>query len=341
MKAAVFNAPGRIEVRELPVPEPVPGEVRIKVLGCGVCGTDAHIYSGGIHNAEPPVVLGHEICGQVDKVGEGVLGFRVGDPVVVDPFIFCGTCDSCKRGEYRFCERETFVGYHRQGGFAQYTCVPGANIYKTGPNVRTPEAVLAETLSTVLAGLSKLQPEAGRAALILGAGTVGLIWNAVLAANLPLVLIQSEPVPMRRERAERMGADAVLSPLDSDLEGEVLRLCPKGVDYLVDAAGSTEAIEEALPLLRRGGTFLSFGICPENERLPLSLNWFYHRQARFLTSRRPPREMQRAVSLLERGRLALSDLVSGTYPLGEIETALRRFSKAKDREIKMMIDPWM
>ena len=341
MKAAVFKAPGRIEVQDLPIPKPSPGEVRVKVLGCGVCGTDAHIFSGDIHNAEPPVVLGHEIYGQVDGLAETVSGFQIGDPVVVDPFIFCGICDSCKRGEYRFCERETFVGYHRQGGFAQYTCIPEANIYKIGAGIGAEEAILAETLSTVLAGLSKLQPEAGRSVLILGAGTVGLIWNALLNSSLPVTLIQTELLPMRRKKAEQSGADRVLSPQEMDLRQEVLRLCPKGVDYLIDASGSTAAIEEALPLLRRGGTFLSFGICPEQERLSLSLNWFYHRQARILTSRRPPREMQRAIELLEHGRLALSDLVTGVYPLAKIESAFQRFFEAKDREIKMMIDPWM
>jgi threonine dehydrogenase-like Zn-dependent dehydrogenase len=145
---------------------------------------------------------------------------------------------------------------------------------------------------------------------------------------------------MRREIAERLGTDKVLSPRESDMKGEVLEQCPKGVDYLIDATGSTAAIEEALPLLRRGGTFLSFGICPEEERLSLSLNWFYHRQVRFLTSRRPPREMQRAIELLEHGRLSLSDLVTGIYPFEEIESTFQRFIEAKDREIKMMIDPW-
>ena len=340
MKAAVFKAPGRIEVQDLPIPEPGPGELRIKVLGCGVCGTDAHIYSGDIRNAEPPVVLGHEIYGRVDGPAETAGGFQIGDHVVVDPFIYCGTCDSCKRGEYRFCERETFVGYHRHGGFAQYACVPEANVYKIAATIGAKDAILAETLSTVLAGLSKLQPQAGRSALILGAGTVGLIWNALLSRSLPVTLLQSEPVPMRRAKAEAFGADHTLSPQKADLEREVRRLCPKGVDYLIDASGSTAAIEQALPLLRRGGTFLSFGICPEEERLSLSLNWFYHRQARILTSRRPPREMRRAVELLEHGRLALSDLVTGTYPLEEIETAFRRFTEARDQEIKMMIDPW-
>ena len=341
MKAAVFESPGRIAIQDLPIPEPAAGEVRIRVLGCGVCGTDARIYSGEIHNAEPPVVLGHEIYGRVDGPAETVAGFKVGDPVVVDPFIFCGTCDRCKRGEFRFCERETFIGYHRQGGFAQFICVPAANAYRIAAGVAAKEAILIETLSTVLAGVSRLQPETGRSVLILGAGTVGLIWNLLLNRTLAVTLLQTELLRMRRNKAEGFGADGVFSPQEMDLSPAVLGICPKGVDYLIDATGSTEAIEQALPLLGRGGTFLSFGICPEGERLSLSLNWFYHRQARILTSRRPPREMQRAVALVEHGKLALADLVTGIYPLEQIESAFQRFTEAKDREIKMMIDPWM
>jgi len=200
---------------------------------------------------------------------------------------------------------------------------------------------LLETLSTVLAGLSNLKPEAGRSFLLLGAGTVGLLWNRVVKRSLAATLVQTELMPMRRSKAESQGADRVLSPKEESLERVVRELCTRGLDYLIDATGSTAAIEEALPLLKRGGTFLSFGICPEGERLSLSLNWFYHRQARFLTSRRPPREMQRAIELLEHGRLQLSDLVTRIYPLDEIELAFQRFTAAKDEEIKMMIDPWV
>jgi threonine dehydrogenase-like Zn-dependent dehydrogenase len=306
-----------------------------------VCGTDAHIYSGEIHNAEPPAVLGHEIYGQVDKVGDGVEGFNSGDRVVVDPFIFCGSCENCKRGEYRFCENENFIGYQRPGGFAQYTAVPSVNVYKIDADIDVRDAVLVETLSTVLAGLSNLRPEAGCSFLLMGAGTVGLLWNRVVKRSLAVTMVQTELVSMRRSKAKSQGADRVLSPKEQNLESVVRKLCTQGLDYLIDATGSTAAIEEALPLLKRGGTFLSFGICPEEERLSLSLNWFYRRQVRFLTSRRPPREMKRAIELLEQKRLHLSDLVTGIYPLDEIELAFKRFSAAKDEEIKMMIDPWI
>lgn len=341
MKAAVFLSRECMEFRELPVPEPVPGEVLVKVLGCGVCGTDAHIYSGEIQNARPPVIIGHEIFGEIEKLGEEAGGFQIGDRVVVDPFIYCGQCAFCMSGNYRFCENETFIGYHRAGGFAQYTTVPITNAYRVPTSLGYEDGVLAETLATVVAGFSRLNPQAGSSFLLLGAGTVGLLWNQLLRRSLSISLIQTEIIGSRIARAQKMGADLVLSPQEKDLSREVKRLCPLGVDYVIDATGSTEAIQQALPLLKRGGTLMSFGICPEEERLELSMNWFYQQQVTFMTSRRPPREMERALKLLDKGIVSAKEVVTGRYPLEEIEHTFELFANAKDREIKMAIDPWM
>ncbi len=340
MEIALFTGKESIEIREAPVPRPAAGEALLKVLACGVCGTDAHIYAGHIRNAHPPVVLGHEIYGRVEELGPGARGVREGDTVAVDPFLFCGTCPPCKSAEYRFCENETFIGYQRSGGFAQYVTAPAANLYPVSPSVGVKGGVLIETLATVIAGLSRLAPEPGRSFLVLGAGTVGLLWNQLLRHSLAVTLVQTELVPARRALAQRLGADLVVDPGAEPLEEAVRGPCPRGVDCIVDATGSTAAVQQALPLLRRGGTFLSFGICPEEERLSLSLNWLYQKQARLITSRRPPREMARAVELMERGAVDAEALVTGRYPLADAPRAFRRFFEARDRELKMAIDPW-
>jgi threonine dehydrogenase-like Zn-dependent dehydrogenase len=341
MKAALFRGVRQIEVTDLPDPEPASGELLLKVYGCGVCGTDAHIYRGDITNATPPVVLGHEIFGEVVERGTNVEGFATGELVALDPFIFCGVCDFCREAEYRFCLNERFVGYHRTGGFAQYTTAPAANCYPLPRGTDLRHGIMIEPLSTVIAGMSRLRPEPGRSALILGAGTVGLLWNQLLRRSLSVSLIQTELIPERLDRARRLGADLTILPRKESLAEAVSALFPRGVDYLIDASGSTEAVQEALPLIRRGGTFLSFGICPLEERLSLSLNWFYNRQITFKTSRRPPREMKRAIDLLDRGYIDLDEIVTGVYPLKETETAFHRFFNAREREVKMAINPWL
>jgi 2-desacetyl-2-hydroxyethyl bacteriochlorophyllide A dehydrogenase len=349
MKAAVFLEKGRIEVRDVPVPEPAAGEALLRVIAAGVCGTDARIFTGEIRNARPPVVLGHEIAGEVVDAGKRAAGFKPGDWAVADPFIFCGTCGFCREGEYRFCENERFLGYTLPGGFAQYVSVPAANLYSLRKGMSVAECALVEPLATVVAGMGRLGPEPGRAVLVLGAGTVGLLWTLLAKASAPRLLMQTELVPRRRELAKELGADVVIDPRagpdagnrSGSLADAVRGHCPRGVDYLVDATGSTDAVQQALPLLKKGGTFMSFGICPDAERLSLSLNWFYKNQVTFLTSRRPPREMKRAIDLVERGFVDAGRIVTGVYPLGEIEGAFMRFFNDRSREVKMAIDPWM
>ncbi len=340
MKAAVFLATRRLEVRDLPMPEPGPGEALLRVLGCGVCGTDAHIYEGRISNACPPVVLGHEICGQVERTGPGVREPAPGEIVVADPFVACGQCPECRSGERRFCRQESFLGYHRHGGFAQFSLVPAANLYRLPPGTSTESGILTEPLATVVAGLNRLAPQPGRRFLLLGAGTVGLLWARLLLRALPVILIQTEIVPERLARARALGPHLAFSPREEEMQAAVRRLCPDGGDYLIDATGSTEAVAQALPLLARGGTFLSFGICPAGEELALSLNWFYRQQVTFLTSRRPPGELPRAVQLLASGTVDPEGLVTGRYPLSGLEACFHRFEHARDRELKMIIDPW-
>ena len=340
MNAAIFTATRQIEISDIAMPVPSDSEVLIKVLGCGVCGTDAHIYAGEIESARPPVVLGHEVFGEVEEIGKAVQGLAVGDRVAVDPFVYCGYCRACRNGEYRFCSNEIFVGYHRNGGFAQYCVVPYGNAYRIPTTFSYEDAVLVETLSTVVAGFARLNPQPGRSALIIGAGTVGLLWNQLLRRSLSIVVIQSEPVAARLQRAAQLGADLVVAPQSEVLDAAVRELCPDGVDYIVDASGCTAAIAEALPLLKRGGTLMSFGICPKEERLSLSLNWFYRQQVSFLTSRRPPREMSRAIHLLEKRLVDSKMFVTGRYALEQIERTFELFTAGKDREIKMAIDPW-
>jgi 2-desacetyl-2-hydroxyethyl bacteriochlorophyllide A dehydrogenase len=362
MKAAVFLGKGRIEVREVAVPEPAEGEALLKVVAAGVCGTDAHIYTGEIQNARPPVVLGHEITGEIVAVGRSVKGFGTGDWVAADPFVYCGTCEFCREGQERFCENERFLGYTLPGGFAQYVSVPAANLYHLRKGMSVRECALVEPLATVVAGVSRLKPEPGRAILILGAGTIGLLWTLLARASAPRLLIQTELVAERRERARELGADAVIDPSSGrytasagaafppggdrapsggSFKETVLGLCPRGVDCLVDATGSTAAVQEALPLLKKGGVFMSFGICPDVERLSISLNWFYKNQVSFITSRRPPKEMRRAVDLVERGFVDAGRIVTGVYRLEEIENTFTRFFNDRSREVKMAIDPWM
>jgi len=341
MKAAVFYGTEDIRIEEMDTPQPAKKEILLRVTGCGVCGTDAGIFYGRNDNAVPPVVIGHEITGTVEKIGPGVETFREGQQVVVDPFVYCGLCDFCKTGKPVLCSNESFLGYHRNGGYCQYTVVPEQNAYPVPESLCFEGRIICETLSTVLAGFDRLGSKPGFSYLILGAGTVGLLWNQVIRNSLPAAIVQTEIVESRRSKAAALGADKAISPRTHDVVETIREILPHGADCIIDATGSTDAVAEALPALKKGGTFLSFGICPPGERLSLSLNWVYRTQARILTSRRTPRhKMREAIDILDRGAIDAKAVVTSVRPLSETVEAFRLYDREKEREIKTAIDPW-
>ncbi len=213
MKAAVFLGGGRMAVETRAIPRPGAGEVLLRVVACGVCGTDYHIFAGELtEGVEPPVVLGHEIAARVEAVGEGVTGLAEGQFCSVDPVLGCGTCPKCRAGLHNLCLASVVIGYKRSGGFAQYLVAPATKVIPMAESAGPAGGVLCETLACVLRGYDRLRFVAGSSALILGAGTVGLLWTQLLATTPTSGLLQSEIVPMRRAKAGALGADVVIDP---------------------------------------------------------------------------------------------------------------------------------
>jgi L-iditol 2-dehydrogenase len=341
MKAATFLEPGRMVTREKDIP-PVPaGWVLVRVAGCGVCGTDVHIWHGELtEGIVPPVVLGHEIAGVVEAVGSGVSTVRVGDPVAVDPLIACGLCVNCRAGRPNLCDGPTTVGYAVDGGFAHYTCVPASHLYTLDATLPARGAILVETLACVLHGYDRLGFQAGSSAMILGAGTVGLLWNQLLGHSPRTLLVQSEPVAFRRQIAVDLGADVVIDPANEDLTERVRRLAPEGVDFVVDATGNPAAIQQSLPLVRRHGTFMIFGVCPSDATISVNPHDLYQGEIRIIASKMPPLTLGRAARMIEAGLIDYDRIVTTVLGLEELPEAIRLFDEARDRHVKMMIDPW-
>ena len=340
MKAAVFVADNQIELQNLPDPKPQANEVIIKIGLCGVCGTDSHIFSGELRVAKPPVVLGHEVCGTIIELGKNVTGFEMGQYVSIDPVVACGQCEFCHTGRPNLCPDQTVIGYIRNGGFAQYTAVPATHLYPVSQDIGFKGGILVETLACVLHGYDRLNPQAGKTALVLGAGTVGLLWSQLLRRSPITKLIQTEIVEFRRKLAGDLAADVVIDPEYDYLAEAVYEICPEGVDYIIDATGDPEAVEEAVPLVAKSGTFMIFGVCPENETINISPNLVYQKEMKIIASKMPPGTLDRSAKLLESGMIDFERIVNTTLPLDRISEALAMFRIAKDKVVKMAIDPW-
>ncbi len=340
MKAAIFLEKNKIEIQDREVPVPKAGEALIRTGMCGICGTDVHIYNGELCVAKPPVTLGHEISGDIEKVGHGVKGFAVGDRVAVNPLLTCGQCEFCRRGLMNLCENPVVIGYIHDGGFARYLVAPVTHLHLLPKTLSHETGILVETLACVLNGYDRLRLQAGHSALILGAGTVGLLWNQLLKKSPVTQLLQTEKVLFRRNKAKILGADAVFDANDPELTKRIFERCPEGVDYIIDATGDAAAVEQAIPWVRKGGTFMIFGVCSEKETIRISPFEIYQRQMTIIASKMPPQTLDRSVNILASGHINVDEIVSSVLPLQEIESGFQRFIHGKDKDIKIAIDPW-
>ncbi|MCY2951199.1 MAG: alcohol dehydrogenase catalytic domain-containing protein [Planctomycetota bacterium] len=341
MRAGVLERIRKIALRELPVPEPARGQVLLRVVGCGVCGTDYHIYEGEVTaGVQPPVVLGHEIATRVEAIGPGVDGLKTGQFAAIDPVVGCGCCAMCRTGRINLCPNPTIIGYKLNGGFAQFVLAPATNVVPMDEKVGMAGGVLCETLACVLRGYDRLGFIAGSSAMVLGAGTVGLLWAQMLKSSPGRKLLQTELAAFRRKKAQALGADVVIDPREGDFEQRVRQTLPDGVDFIVDATGNPDAIAQALPTLAFGGTLMIFGICPPGSALKVEPYVIYNKEAKIIGSKMPPLTLERAARLIESGRIACEQIVTTNVGLDQLGKAVAGFNDVRESQVKIAIDPW-
>lgn len=341
MKAMVYKGAYQVELIESPVPfVEKSDDVVLKVLGCGICGTDGHIYRGEVPSVPPATILGHEICGEVVAWGNAVDSLNSGDIVCIDPIIGCTRCSFCRSGKSNLCGNMTNIGFMRSGGFQQYTTVPASHVYPLPDRIDIKAGVLIETLACVINGYDQLNIASGSTIMILGAGSVGLLWTQLIRHGLNVCLLQTEWVENRRQTAERLGADWTINPSTENLAEAVRATLPEGLDYLIDATGSSAAIQEALPLLRKGGKLMIFGICPPREKLTITPFDMFEQELSIISSKMCPLKMDKAIKLVQSGIIDTDSIVNRIIALEELETGLRQVIDAPETGIKILVDPW-
>ncbi len=259
MLAVVFKGGGNFSLEEREIPRiKKDDEVLLEVEAASICGTDIQILNVPPgHPANPDTILGHEYTGRIVEKGKAVRGFEVGDRVVIDPNIPCGSCAYCKIGKPNLCLNMTTLGIFIDGGFAKYNVAPQYSLHKIPDEIPPEIAVFTEPLSCVMSGIKKLKPMVGETAVVLGAGPIGLYYIAIFKASGLYVLV-SEPSDYRRKFAREMGADLVVDPQETPLEDVVMDKTGIGADIVVDAVGVL--FGDALKVVRRGGRVLLFGM---------------------------------------------------------------------------------
>ena len=223
MKGTFFLGHGEFETREMAEHDLVSDEVLVKVAACGVCGTDVHIYHGEKGSAEvkPPVVLGHEISGIVEKTGCGVTRVKAGDHVALDPNMYCGSCHFCRIGKKQLCENLHAIGVNCNGGFADFVYAPESQCFVLNDDIPLDEGAMAEPLACCIHGFDRLGMRQGDTVCVIGGGAIGLIMVQLAKLSGASVIILSEPVKERREVGKKVGADYTVDPINEVLADRI------------------------------------------------------------------------------------------------------------------------
>lgn len=328
MRAVRLQAVGRIEAVELPIPVPGPGEVLVRVLAAGICGTDRHLFKGEFP-CVPPVTLGHEFCGEVVAAGDGV-ALAVGTRIACDPNIACGACDQCLRGRVNLCARNVAIGIHRDGGFAGFATLPAHRALDVG-DLTPRHAAFAEPLACTLHGLDIGAPVPGETVIVLGGGVIGLL-AVQLANNAGAEVVLVTRHPDKRALAERLGAVATAAT-----EAEARAQVGSGADLVLECAGVAETVEMAPRLTRAGGRIVILGVLPQGDTVRIEPFDLLFREIRLLHSFLNPFTQSRAILMLRRGQIDVAPLISRVIPLSDAPGAIA--NPAAPGEVKLLVEP--
>ena len=321
MRLEQYNGP--LALRDLPTPEPGPGEVLVKVAACGVCRTDVKILRGEI---PPPIVNlphtpGHEPAGEVVALGAGVQGVGVGDRVVVYFYINCGRCEMCRKDRGNICLEIKRLGFELPGAYANYLLVPASHVIPIGDLDYRLAAVLPDAVAVPYHAVRRqARVEPGQDVLIVGVGGLGV--HAIQIAKLEGARVIAADVDEERlDLARSLGADEVVNAGTGDPAGRVKRLTDGvGADAVIEIVGTPQTLAWTLPATKRGGKLIIVGYAP-GRPWPLDTMAMHYNEWEVIGSRVSTRsELAEVVGLVQTGRL--KPVVSRTFPLEDANEAL-------------------
>ena len=337
MKAALLYGKEDIRLEQASLPEMESEGLLIRVLTCGICGSDIRMFiNGPTARYINPVILGHEICGEVVEVGPGITDYRAGDLVGIAPIIPCMHCHACSHGQDNICATAKVIGCNVHGAMGEFMYIP-SQMVQVGGAVKLPagashrEAALAELVGCVRHGLRQVGIEASDQVLVIGGGPIGATF-VQLARLMGAKVTSSELLPRRRELAMEMGAVEAVDPTAVDLKSRY----GYAFDRVIVATASLPATQQACDLARAGGSLLFFSGYLKGATLDLQLNDVHYRELHLHGSIDCTiQDYQNAISLLP--QLRMGELITDVFSLGQ--TAEAFYATRNPEAIKVAIEP--
>ena len=339
MRVAMYYSNNDVRLEEMPVPKTGPGEIRVKVIASGICGSDVLEW---YRIKKAPRVLGHEIAGEIVEVGEGVERFNRGDRVFVSHHVPCNTCWYCLHGNHTVCETLHTTNFD-PGGFAEYIRVPRINVdrgtFLLPDEVSFEEGAFIEPLACVIRGQRVAQFRAGQTVVIMGSSISGMLHLMLARAMGAGRIITTDISEFRLNKALEFGADAVIDAKD-DVPARVRALnANRPADLVIVCTGALSAFKQALQSVDRGGTVLCFATTDPGVELPIPLNDFWRNGITVLPSyANSPYDAQVAIQLLRARRLPAQDMITHRLGLAETGLGFKLMTSGKD-SLKVIIEP--
>lgn len=341
MKALLLSQYRRLEMTDLAVPTPGPREILMRVAACGICGSDVHGYDGSSGRRIPPIVMGHESAGTIAAVGAEVRGFSDGDRITVDSTVYCGECANCRRGDINLCDRRQVLGvscgdYRRSGAFAEFVAVPAHIVHRLPQTFAFTEAALLEAVAVALHAVSLVPIAKESTALVIGAGTIGLLLQQALRIAGCARVFVADVDSTRLKLSRDLGATATLLP--ENLPQQILQLTDGlGVDVTVEAVGKAETVTAAIDCVRKGGSVVLVGNIA--SEVPLPLQKIVTRQIRLQGSCASAGEYPKAIELVSSGAIRVKPLITAVAPLEEGPKWFERLYAREPNLMKVVLTP--
>jgi L-iditol 2-dehydrogenase len=336
MRALYYPAHNTLSLEDLPIPDYADDEVLMKVSACGICGSEIETFKSQSPRRIPPLIMGHEFSGTIEKTGSKVANWIPGSKVVSNSIVACGNCTNCANGKTNLCSGRQVFGMHRNGAFGRYVNVPATSLISVPKGVRAKEACMAEPLANGIHLVKLTQHVSIQHVLVIGAGPIGLVAQQAFQALRGCTTIVSDIRPERLEVAKKLGARGVINPLFNDVVEEINHYTSgEPIDLVVDAVGNAETNTLALNIVRPGGVVLIIGLQKNNNAL-YSYDIVLSEKTVMGSYAATQQDMEEAVALIASNKVDISTWVS-YYSVEDGEAAFFDMMEAKGNHIKSVI----
>ncbi|KPJ60102.1 MAG: hypothetical protein AMJ46_08325 [Latescibacteria bacterium DG_63] len=342
MKAAVFHGPNQpLKIEDVPVPKIKDDEILVKVAACGVCHTDLHYIDHGVPTfKKPPLILGHEPSGIVEKAGAKVKNFKEGDRILLPAVLACGYCEFCRTGRENICQTMIMFGNNIDGAYAEYVAAPAKDAFHLPDELPLVEScIIADAISTPYHAVkNRAEVKPGDSVVVVGCGGVGI--NAVqIAAAVGGSVIAVDVQNGKLDWAKKLGAIATINPKEEENVGKAVRkLTGGGADIAIECVGTPATIELAFSTLRKGGRLVILGYSAKDVTLNAGKIMYFEMEVRGTLGCRPV-DYPKLIELARTGRIKVAELVTHKFPLEKINDAFDLMRKADESALRSVVIP--